>query len=54
VIELLWNKGLKLRHLLEQKLTLEDVFVKMVDKAEAGTKKAVRMAKPIAVRRDDR
>lgn len=54
VIELLWSKGLKLRHLLEQKLTLEDVFVKMVDDAEAGTKKAVRMAKPITARRNDR
>jgi ABC-2 type transport system ATP-binding protein len=48
VLELLHAKGLRLRHLLEQKLTLEDVFVKMVESAEPGAKKAVRVARPVA------
>lgn len=53
VLELLWAKGLKLRHLLEQKQTLEDVFMKLVEGANAGTKKAVRVARPVAARRVD-
>ena len=48
VLDLLQAKGLRLRHLLEQKLTLEDVFVKMVESAEPGAKKAVRVARPVA------
>jgi ABC-2 type transport system ATP-binding protein len=51
VLEMLWSKGLKLRHLLEQKQTLEDVFMKLVEGADAGTKKAVRVARPVAARR---
>lgn len=51
VLELLWANGLKLRHLLEQKQTLEDVFMKLVEGANAGTKRAVRVARPVAARR---
>jgi ABC-2 type transport system ATP-binding protein len=54
VLELLWAKGLKLRHLLEQKQTLEDVFMKLVEGANAGAKRAVRVARPVSSRRDDR
>lgn len=54
VLELLWSKGLKLRHLLEQKQTLEDVFMKLVEGANAGAKRAVRVARPVTARRDDR
>ena len=53
VLEMLWAKKLKLRHLLEQKQTLEDVFMKLVEGANAGTKKAVRVARPVAARRVD-
>lgn len=51
VLELLWARGLKLRHLLEQKQTLEDVFMKLVEGANAGGKRAVRVARPVAARR---
>ena len=54
VIELLWHKGLKIRHLLEHKLTLEDVFVKMVEQTEPRGQKASRVARPVDARRDDR
>jgi ABC-2 type transport system ATP-binding protein len=37
VLSLLSERGLKLRHLVETKQTLEDVFVKMVDQADPGT-----------------
>ena len=49
VLELLWAKGLKLRHLVEQKQTLESVFMQMVDKAtDKADRRAVRMARPVA------
>jgi ABC-2 type transport system ATP-binding protein len=51
VLELLWANGLRLRHLLEQKQTLEDVFMTLVEGANAGTKRAVRVARPVAARR---
>lgn len=37
VVSLLSQKGLSLRHLVEKKQSLEDVFVKMVDQAAPGT-----------------
>jgi len=37
VLGLLQAKGLSLRHLVEKKQSLEDVFVSMVDAAEPGT-----------------
>lgn len=37
VLSLLHSKGLNLRHLVEKKQSLEDVFVSMVDAAEPGT-----------------
>lgn len=37
VLALLHEKGLNLRHLIEKKQSLEDVFVSMVDAAEPGT-----------------
>lgn len=42
VLELLDANGLKLRHLLEKKHTLEDVFVSMVDDAAPGADKRPR------------
>jgi ABC-2 type transport system ATP-binding protein len=55
VLELLWAKGLKLRHLVEQKQSLETVFMQMVDKAtDKSDRRAVRMARPVTARRDER
>lgn len=52
VLALLSEKRLSLRHLVEKKQTLEDVFVKMVDSSDAGTeRRAVRVARPIATGR---
>lgn len=52
VLELLWAKGLKLRHLLEQKQTLESVFMRLVEGATgASDRRAVRVARPVAARR---
>ena len=49
VLALLSEKRLSLRHLVEKKQTLEDVFVKMVDSSDAGTeRRAVRVARPIS------
>jgi ABC-2 type transport system ATP-binding protein len=49
VLALLSEKGLKLRHLLEKKQSLEDVFVDMVDSAEPGTDgRPNRSARPVA------
>lgn len=49
VLALLSDKGLKLRHLVEKKQTLEDVFVDMVDSAEPGTDgRPVRTVRPVA------
>ncbi|MCU0702664.1 MAG: ABC transporter ATP-binding protein [Fimbriiglobus sp.] len=53
VLEMLWANGLKLRHLVEQKLTLEDVFMKLVEGSNPGGKKGVRVARPVAARRID-
>lgn len=39
VLSLISEKGLKLRHLMEKKQTLEDVFVSMVDATEPGTER---------------
>ena len=48
VIGLITEKGLKLRHLLEKKQSLEDVFVDMVDSAEPGTDgRPARTARPV-------
>ena len=56
VLALLSERRLNLRHLVEKKQTLEDVFVKMVDSSEPGTeRRAVRVARPVAAaRRVDR
>ena len=53
VLALLHSKGLSLRHLVEKKQTLEDVFVKMVDSSDASTgeKRAVRVARPVGTAR---
>jgi ABC-2 type transport system ATP-binding protein len=39
VLALLSERGLKLRHLVEKKQTLEDVFVSMVDQDDPGTER---------------
>lgn len=52
VLGLLASRGLSLRHLVEKKQTLEDVFVKMVDSSEPGAeRRAVRVARPITAAR---
>ena len=54
VLGLIHQKGLNLRHLVETKQTLEDVFVKMVDGSEPGTeRRAARVARPVTARRVD-
>jgi ABC-2 type transport system ATP-binding protein len=54
VLFLLAEKGLRLRHLVEKKQTLEDVFVSMVDSAEPGVDgRRPRPARPAAARRVD-
>ncbi len=53
VLDLLSAKRLRLRHLLEMKQTLEDVFVKLIDSTEPRAKRAVRAARPARARRDD-
>jgi ABC-2 type transport system ATP-binding protein len=53
VLELLWAKKVSLRHLVEQKQTLEDVFMKLVEGTSGGKKAAVRVARPVAARRVD-
>jgi ABC-2 type transport system ATP-binding protein len=53
VLSLLQSRGLRLRHLVEKKETLEDVFLKVVDQADAGTdRRKPRVARP-SNRRDD-
>ncbi|OWK44987.1 ABC transporter ATP-binding protein [Fimbriiglobus ruber] len=55
VLGLLHEQGLSLRHLVEKKQTLEDVFVSMVESAEPGTdRRPARVARPVAARRADR
>ncbi len=52
VLSLLSEKGLHIRHLIEKKQTLEDVFVKMVESKEtAGTRRPGRTARPVTARR---
>jgi len=53
VLSLLSERRLRLRHLLEMKQTLEDVFVKLIDSTEPRAKRAVRAARPARPRRDD-
>jgi ABC-2 type transport system ATP-binding protein len=55
VLEFLSQKGLKIRHLVEQKQSLETVFMQMVDnETDQSDRRAVRKARPMAERRDDR
>jgi ABC-2 type transport system ATP-binding protein len=52
VLALLAARGLNLRHLVEKKQTLEDVFVKMVETSEPGPdRRGVRVARPVATAR---
>jgi hypothetical protein len=48
------ERGLRLRHLVEKKQTLEDVFVRMVDQADPTAGRRPRVARPVAARRVDR
>jgi ABC-2 type transport system ATP-binding protein len=50
VLELLGGRGLRLRHLVEQKQSLESVFMKLVESADPNAKRAVRVARPVARR----
>lgn len=54
VLDLFGQKRLRLRHLVELKQTLEDVFVKLIDSTEPRAKRATRAARPAKPRRDDR
>jgi ABC-2 type transport system ATP-binding protein len=48
VLAMLHSKGLNLRHLIEKKQTLEDVFVSMVDAEDPGTdRRGPRRARPV-------
>jgi ABC-2 type transport system ATP-binding protein len=47
VLALLSERGLNLRHLVEKKQSLEDVFVSMVDSQEPGTDRRPRRARPV-------
>ena len=48
VVKLLVDRGLSLRHLVERKETLEDVFMKTVEGAEPGVdRKSRRGARPV-------
>ncbi len=51
VLELLAARGMRLRHLVEQKQTLESVFMKLVESADPSDRRAVRVARPVAARR---
>lgn len=53
VLAIISEKQLHLRHLVEKKQTLEDVFVKMVDQAAPGTddRRPVRAARPLTAQR---
>ena len=54
VLEMLWAKGLKLRHLVEQTQTLEDIFMNLVESnTKDSDRRAVRKARPVAARRVD-
>jgi ABC-2 type transport system ATP-binding protein len=52
LVRLVFEKGLNLRHLVEKKATLEDVFMATVEGAEPGTDQ--RVAKAVAVGGNDR
>ncbi len=47
VLDLLHRKNLNLRHLVEKKQSLEDVFVSMVDSAEPGTDRRTRRTREV-------
>jgi ABC-2 type transport system ATP-binding protein len=47
ILSLLQTKGLNLRHLVEKKRSLEDVFVAMVDAAEPGTDRRARRTREV-------
>ena len=53
VLAYLSENGLRLRHLVEHKTSLEDVFMGLVEKSDnaSGTKRAARVARPVAARR---
>jgi ABC-2 type transport system ATP-binding protein len=53
VLDLIRDKGLKLRHLVEKRQTLEDIFVSMVEAAEPGVD-ARRRKRQADRERDDR
>lgn len=55
VLDLLSAKRLRLRHLIEKKQTLEDVFIRLVEESEPRGKRAVRAARRVGEsRRADR
>jgi ABC-2 type transport system ATP-binding protein len=47
VLALLSSRGANLRHLVEKKQSLEDVFVSMVDSQDPGTDRRPRRARPV-------
>ena len=46
VLDLLRNRGLKLRHLAEKRQTLEDLFIQTVEAVEPGIDEPVRRRAP--------
>ena len=52
ILSIISEKGLSLRHLVEVKQSLEDVFMTMVEKSDtAADRRGVRMARPVVARR---
>jgi len=52
ILQLISEKGLNLRHLVEVKQSLEDVFMTMVEKSDtAADRRGVRVARPVVARR---
>jgi ABC-2 type transport system ATP-binding protein len=54
VLDLIRDRGLKLRHLVEKRQTLEDIFVSMVEAAEPGVDARRKKRAADRVREDDR
>ncbi len=54
VVAMLQSRGLNLRHLVEKRQTLEDLFVQTVEAAEPGVDKPARRPRPLDDRVEDR
>jgi ABC-2 type transport system ATP-binding protein len=48
VVDLLRSRGLSIRHLIEKRQTLEDIFIATVEAAEPGVDRPVRRRRPVS------